>query len=80
MANKLPTLRSLGNRVLRRKGKPYKTKDYKENRDKFLVSNPIETRPIETNNRMRLGDWEIDTVVGWASLPTNRLIEQNKYY
>ncbi|MBR1819105.1 MAG: IS30 family transposase [Neisseriaceae bacterium] len=58
----LPNL--LGNRLLRRKGKPYKTKDYQENMGKFPVSNPIETRPIEANNRMRLGDWEIDTVLG----------------
>ena len=58
----LPDL--LGNRLLRRKGKHYKTKDYKENRGKFPVSNAIEQRPIEADNRMSLGDCEIDTVLG----------------
>ena len=36
----LPDL--LGNHLLRRKGKPYKTKDYQENRGKFPISNEIE--------------------------------------
>ena len=54
----------LGKYLLRRKGIPYKTKNYQENRGKFPVSNSIEMRPIEANNRTRLGDWEIDTVLG----------------
>ena len=49
---------------MRRKRKPYKTKNYQESRGKFPISNEIEQRPIETDNRMRLGDWEIDTVLG----------------
>ena len=53
----LPDL--LGKYLLRRKGIPYKTKNYQENRGKFPVSNSIEMRPIEANNRTRLGDWEI---------------------
>ena len=48
---------------MRIKVKPYKTNDYQENVGKFPIRNPIETRPIEANNLMRLGDWEIDNVL-----------------
>ncbi|HAP4164472.1 TPA: IS30 family transposase [Enterococcus faecalis] len=47
--------------LLRRKGKPFK-RSFEVNRMKGGKS--IHERPTEANNRQRLGDWEIDTVVG----------------
>ena len=51
-------------RFLRRKGKPRKSKGHQENRGKFPVSNTLEQRPEAANNRIRIGDWELDTVLG----------------
>lgn len=51
-------------RKLRHKGKSRHTKDYEERRGKIRISHDIEERPIEANNRSRLGDWEADTVAG----------------
>lgn len=47
--------------LLRRKGKPYKRR-FDVNRMKGGKS--IHERPEVANNRARIGDWEIDTVVG----------------
>ena len=49
-------------RKLRHRGKSRHTKGYVERRGKIQISNELETRPIEVNNRTRLGDWEGDTV------------------
>ena len=47
---------------LRRKGKNVRRKF--EKRGKIIISNPIEDRPEEANKRLRIGDWEGDTVAG----------------
>lgn len=47
---------------LRRKGKNVRRK--LEKRGKIIISNPIEDRPEEANKRLRIGDWEGDTVAG----------------
>ena len=49
-------------RKLRHPGKSRHTKGYAELRGKIQISNELETRPIEVNNRTHLGDWEGDTV------------------
>lgn len=51
-------------RKLRHRGKSRHTSDYTEKRGKIQISNEICTRPIEANNRTRIGDWEGDTVAG----------------
>ena len=47
---------------LRRKGKNVRRKF--EKRGKIIISNRIEDRPEEANKRLRIGDWEGDTVAG----------------
>jgi len=54
----------LCHRKLRHRGKTRHTKNHQENRGKFQISNDISDRPIEAENRVRIGDWEADTVVG----------------
>lgn len=49
---------------LRRQGKAYKDSSKTEKRGVILITNPIETRPIEANNRMEIGHFELDTVCG----------------
>lgn len=56
-------------RKLRHRGKTRHTKDHKETRGKIVISNEISERPIEANNRSRIGDWECDTVAGTKSGP-----------
>lgn len=51
-------------RKLRHRGKSRHTKDYVERRGKIPISHMISERPIEVENRSRIGDWEADTVVG----------------
>jgi IS30 family transposase len=51
-------------RKLRHKGKTRHTKDYVERRGKIQISHPLSERPIEAQNRSRIGDWEGDTVAG----------------
>jgi len=51
-------------RKLRHRGKSRHTKDYEERRGKIRISNELSQRPIEAENRSRLGDWEADTVAG----------------
>lgn len=51
-------------RKLRHRGKSRHTKDYIERRGKIQISHLIDERPIEANNRKRIGDWEADTVAG----------------
>ena len=57
--------RSQGNRGARRKlrhrGKPRRPKGYVSNRGKIPISNELAERPIEANERTRLGDWEADS-------------------
>ena len=61
--------RSEGNRGARRKlrhrGKPRRPKGYVSNRGKIPISHELSERPIEANERMRFGDWEADTIVGF---------------
>jgi len=54
----------LCHRKLRHRGKTRHTKNHQENRGKFQISNDISERPIEAENRERIGDWEADTVIG----------------
>ena len=60
--------RSTGNRGairnLRLKGKARHKKGHKDNRGKIPISHELKERPVEANNRERLGDWEADTIVG----------------
>ena len=62
--------RSEGNRGARRKlrhrGKPRRPKGYVSNRGKIPISHELTERPIAANKRIRLGDWEADTIVGFA--------------
>ena len=53
-------------RKLRHRGKSRHTKGYVERRGKIQISNELEARPVEANNRTCLGDWEGDTVAGKA--------------
>lgn len=61
-------LRSQGNRGMKRrlrhKGKPRHKKREDDRRGKIAISHSIEERPEEAKLRMRLGDWEADTVLG----------------
>lgn len=61
--------RSVGNRGARRKlrhrGKPRRPKGYVSNRGKIPISHELTERPIAANKRIRLGDWEADTIVGF---------------
>ena len=52
---------------LRRKGRPRRLKNTK--RGKIVITNPIEDRPEAANKRMRIGDWEGDTVAGLINKP-----------
>lgn len=58
--------RSTGNRGairnLRHHGKPRRPKDSVSNRGKIPISHELSERPV--NDRSRLGDWELDTIVG----------------
>lgn len=51
---------SVDKKVLRRKGKPFRTM---ETRGNFLIGTPISDRPPEVETRKTFGHWEIDTVV-----------------
>ena len=51
-------------RRLRHKGRKRHTQGSVENRGKFAISHDLEERPDEANNRGRIGDWEVDTVLG----------------
>ena len=68
--------RSTGNRgairKLRHKGKPRRKKDYVSNRGKIPISHELAERPVEANERRRLGDWEADTV--WGKNQKNALL------
>lgn len=51
-------------RKLRHRGKTRHKKGYVEKRGKIPISHHLSERPQAANDRERLGDWEIDTVVG----------------
>ena len=51
-------------RKLRHRGKTRHKKGTEETRGKLKISNPIEERPAEANNRSAFGHWEADTVLG----------------
>ena len=49
---------------LRRKGKPYRSKTRQDGRGCIKDTVSIERRPKEVEQRLCVGDWEIDTVLG----------------
>lgn len=49
---------------LRHKVKSRHTKNYEERRGKIVISNLITEIPQITNYKGRIGDWEVDTVLG----------------
>ena len=49
---------------LRRRGKPYKRKTRQDGRGHIKDTVSIELRPKEVEQRLDIGDWEIDTVLG----------------
>ena len=49
---------------LRRKGKPYRSKTRQDGRGHLKDTVSIERRPKEVEQRLCVGDWEIDTVLG----------------
>lgn len=51
-------------RKLRHRGKTRHKKGEEETRGKLRISHPIEERPQTANDRIELGHWEADTVVG----------------
>ncbi|WP_204119939.1 IS30 family transposase [Lacticaseibacillus suilingensis] len=51
-------------RKLRHRGKTRHKKGYVEKRGKIPISHKLVERPVEANLRTRLGDWELDTIVG----------------
>ena len=61
--------RSQGNRgairKLRHRGKPRRPKGFVSNRGKIPISHELSERPIEADDRVRLGDFEADTIVGF---------------
>lgn len=52
------------NRKLRHRGKSRHTSNYEEKRGRIAISHSIEERPKEADERLRVGDWEADTVLG----------------
>jgi len=62
--------RSRGNRgairKLRHRGKKRRRKESVETRGKIFISNRIQDRPEEADNRQAIGHWEADTVAGKA--------------
>jgi len=55
---------SLCHRNLRHRGKTRHTKNHVEKRGKIPISNELADRPVEAEKRIRIGDWETDTVIG----------------
>ncbi|WP_261867967.1 IS30 family transposase [Budvicia aquatica] len=51
-------------RKLRHRGKTRNRKGQEEKRGKIVISHPLTERPLEADKRLRLGDWEADTVLG----------------
>ena len=51
-------------RKLRHRGKTRRRKDSVETRGKIVISNRIQKRPKEADNRQVIGHWEADTVAG----------------
>jgi len=49
---------------LRHKGKRRHGKSDEERRGRISIPNELCDRPVEANERQRLGDWEADTVIG----------------
>lgn len=60
--------RSKGNRgairKLRHRGKTRRKSGTTETRGKIVISNPIQDRPIEADERKVIGHWEADTLLG----------------
>ena len=64
---------------LRRRGKPYWRKTRQDGRGRLRDSVSIELRPRDARQRLDIGDWEVDTVLGkpgtevWLPWLTERL-------
>lgn len=51
-------------RQLRHHGKTRRRSGYVEHRGKLPIPHTIHERPIDADKRLRIGDWELDTIVG----------------
>ena len=49
---------------MRRKGKPYRRKTRQDGRGRIKDAVSIELRPKEVEQRLEIGNWEVDTVLG----------------
>jgi len=56
-------------RKLRHRGKTRHKKGKVETRGKIVISNMIENRPSEANERKEIGHWEADTLIGKIGAP-----------
>lgn len=54
----------LATRKLRHKGRTRHTKNHEEKRGKIPITHHLKDRPQIANERLRIGDWEADTVLG----------------
>ena len=59
-----PEDKCLCHRKLRHRGKTRHTRNHQENRGRIQISNDLTDRPVEAEMRVRIGDWEADTVLG----------------
>lgn len=51
-------------RQLRHRGKTRRRRGFFEHRGKLPIPHTIYERPVEADKRLRIGDWELDTIVG----------------
>ena len=51
-------------RQLRHRGKTRRRRGFFEHRGKLPIPHTIHERPVEADERLRIGDWELDTIVG----------------
>lgn len=59
------------------------SKNHKSRENKKILGNSIENRPLEVNDRLEIGHWEIDTVIGEKSgrdKALMTLVERNTRY
>lgn len=51
-------------RQLRHRGKTRRRRGFFERRGKLPISHTIHERPVAADERLHIGDWELDTIVG----------------
>ena len=51
-------------RQLRHRGKTRKHSGFLDRRGQLPIPHTIHERPVEADERLRIGDWELDTIVG----------------